>query len=94
VDPINAMLGAPDQDLVGDLAQIEQAPKNPETSNAQVPGSCSSEPTLRRWEIDWNGTPWQKDIFEDMRAVWNAIVTLNVVLTVSLFLVLLLTTCF
>jgi hypothetical protein len=32
VDPINAMPGAPNQDLVGDPIQIEQAPKDPETS--------------------------------------------------------------
>jgi hypothetical protein len=41
---------------------------------------------LPRQEIDWNDTPWQEDIFygnEDMRAVRNAIVTLNVSLTVS-----------
>jgi hypothetical protein len=75
------MPGAPDQDLVGDPTQIEQAPKNLETSGAQVPGSSSSEPTLRCWVIDWNGTPWQEDIFddnEDMWAVRNAIVTLNI----------------
>jgi hypothetical protein len=58
----------------------------------QVPGSSSTGPTLRRWEIDWNGTHWQEGIFddnEDVRALRNAIVTLNVVLTVSLLLVLL-----
>jgi hypothetical protein len=49
---------------------------------------------LPRREIDWNDTPWQEDIFddnEDMRAVQNAIVTLNVVLTVSFLLELFLT---
>jgi hypothetical protein len=52
---------------------------------------------LPRQEIDWNDTPWQEDIFddnEDMQAVQNAIVTINVALTVSLFLVLFLTTYF
>jgi hypothetical protein len=49
---------------------------------------------LPRREIDWNDTPWQEDIFddnEDMRAVRNAIMTLNVVLTVSFLLELFLT---
>jgi hypothetical protein len=52
---------------------------------------------LPRQEIDWNDTPWQEDIFddnEDMQVVQNAIVTINVALTVSLFLVLFLTTYF
>jgi hypothetical protein len=79
-----------DQDLVRDPVQIEQAPKDPRTSSTHVPDSSSSGSTLTRWEIDWNGTPWQEDIFddnEDMRAVRNAIVTLNVVLMVSFLLV-------
>jgi hypothetical protein len=95
VDPISTMPDGMDQDLVGEPAQIEQAPKDPGTSGAQVLDSSSSGPTLRRWEIDWNGTPWQEAIFddnEDIRAVQNAIVTLNVALTVSLLLVLLPTT--
>jgi hypothetical protein len=89
------MPGGMDQDLVRDPNQIEQASKGPGTSDAQVPDSSSSGPTLRRWEIDWNGTPWQEDIFddnEDMRAVRNTIVTLNVTLTLSLLIVLFLTT--
>jgi hypothetical protein len=43
-----------------------------ESRNIQVPGLSLTGPTLRRWEIDWNGTPWQEDIFddnEDMRVV-------------------------
>jgi hypothetical protein len=47
--------------------------------------------------IDWNGTPWQEDIFddnEDMRAVRNTIVTLNIALMVSFLLVLFLMTYF
>jgi hypothetical protein len=43
---------------------------------------------LPRREIDWNDTPWQEDIFddnEDMRAVRNAIVTLNIALMVSFY---------
>jgi hypothetical protein len=43
-------------------------------------------PGMTRWEIDWNGTPWQDDIFndnEDMWTVWNAIVTLNVVVDIA-----------
>jgi hypothetical protein len=22
-------------------------------------------PELKRWEIDWRGSPWEEDIFED-----------------------------
>jgi hypothetical protein len=97
VDPINAIPGGMDQDLVGDLAQIKQALKDPGTSGAQVPDSSSSGPTLTRWEIDWNGTPWQEDIFDDNKNMWvvrNAIVTLNVALTVSFLLVFFLMTYF
>jgi hypothetical protein len=97
VDPISAMPSGMDQDLVGDRAQIEQAPKDSGTSGAQVPDSSSLGPTLMRWEIDWNDTPWQEDIFddnEDMRAVQNSIVTINVALTVSFLLVLFLMTYF
>jgi hypothetical protein len=46
-------------------------------------------------EMDWNGTPWQEDIFddnEDMLVVRSAILTPNEVLTMSLFLALFLTT--
>jgi hypothetical protein len=63
----------------------------------QVPGSSSTGPTLRHREIDWNGSPWQEDVFgdnEDMRAVLNAILTLNEALMVRLSLVLFLTTYF
>jgi hypothetical protein len=52
---------------------------------------------LRHREIDWNGTPWQEDVFddnEDMRAVRNAILMLDEALTVRPFLALSLTTCF
>jgi hypothetical protein len=75
-----------DGDLVRDQPHMEQAPKGPGTSGAQVPNSSPMSPRLSRREIDWNDTPWQEDIFddnEDMRAVWNAIVTLNVALMVS-----------
>jgi hypothetical protein len=41
VDPIIVMPGASDQDLIGDPTQVEQAPKDPDTSGAQVPGSSS-----------------------------------------------------
>ena len=87
VDPINAVPSTSDQDFTGDPIQLEQSPKNPETSGAQVPSSPSTGPTLRRTEIDWNGTPWQEDIFddnEDMRAARNAILTLNEALTISI----------
>jgi hypothetical protein len=66
------MPGASDQDLVRDPIQIKQALKNPETSRTQVPDSSSTGPALSCWEIDWNGTPWQEDIFdynEDIRVV-------------------------
>jgi hypothetical protein len=38
-------------------------------------------------EINWNGTPWQNDIFEDnedMQTLRTSIVTINHALTVSL----------
>jgi hypothetical protein len=64
VDPISARtIGA--EDLIRDQPQIDQAPKGPETSGAQVPESSSSSPRLQRREIKWNHTPWQDDIFED-----------------------------
>jgi hypothetical protein len=52
---------------------------------------------LTLWEIDWNDTPWQDDIIndnEDMRAIRNAIVILNIALTVSFPFLLFLTTYF
>jgi hypothetical protein len=52
VDPINALPSASDQVLVGDPIQIEQPPKNLETSDTQVPSSPSIGSTLRRREID------------------------------------------
>jgi hypothetical protein len=66
-------------------------------SSAQVPDSSPSSPTLPRREIDWNDIPWQEVILEDnedMRAVRNDIVTLNVALMVSFLLELFLTTFF
>jgi hypothetical protein len=97
VDTIIAMPGGKDEDLVWDRAQIEQAPKDLRMSSAQVPDSSPSSPTLPRREIDWNDIPWQEDILEDnedMRAVRNDIVTLNVALMVSFLLELFLTTFF
>jgi hypothetical protein len=83
-----------EEDLVKDQAQIDQAPKGSRMSGAQVPDSSPSSPRLPQREIDWNDTPWQQDIFdnnEDMQAVQNAIVTLNVALTVRFLIVLFLT---
>jgi hypothetical protein len=57
VDPISARPAGAD-DLVKDQPQIDQAPRDPGTSGAQVPKSSSSSLRLPRWEIDWNGTPW------------------------------------
>jgi hypothetical protein len=65
VDPISAMPGGAEEDLVRDQAQIDQAPKGLGTSGAQVLDSSSSSPRLPRWEIYWNDTPWQEDIFDD-----------------------------
>jgi hypothetical protein len=93
VDPISAMPSGTDEDLVRDRAQIGRH-RRIQGNPAQVPDSSSSSPKLTRWEINWNGTPWQEDIFddnEDMGAVGNAIMTLNVALTVSFLLVLFLT---
>jgi hypothetical protein len=97
VDPISGMPSGMDQDLVVDPTQIEQAPKDLGTFGAQVHDSASSGTTLTRWEISWNGTPWQEDIFDNneyMRAVCNTIVTLNIALIVSFLLVFFLTTYF
>jgi hypothetical protein len=58
VDLISAMPSGIYQDLVGDPVQIEQEPKDLGTSSTLVPDSSSSGPTLTRWEIDWDGTPW------------------------------------
>jgi hypothetical protein len=58
VDPISVMPGGAEKDLVRDQAQIDQAPKGPRTSGAQVPNSSLSSPRLSRREIDWNDTPW------------------------------------
>jgi hypothetical protein len=86
VDPISARPTGAD-DLVNDQPHIDQAPRGPGTFGAQVHESFSSSPRLPRREIDWNGTPWQDDIFEDnedMQALRTSIVTINHVLTVSL----------
>jgi hypothetical protein len=86
VNPISARPARAD-DLVKDQPQIDQAPRGPGTSGAQVLKSSSSSLRLPRWEIDWNGTPWQDDIFEDiedMQALRTSFMTINHVLTVSL----------
>jgi hypothetical protein len=44
---------------------IEELQGNPETAGAQVRCSSSTGLTLRHREIDWNGTPWQEDVFDD-----------------------------
>jgi hypothetical protein len=85
VDPISAR-PAGVEDQIRDQPQIDQAPRGPGTSGAQVPESSSSSPRLPRWEINWNGTPWQDDIFEDnedMQTLRTSIVTISDALTVS-----------
>jgi hypothetical protein len=86
VDPISARpAGA--KDLMKDQPQIDHAPRGPETSGAQVPESSSSSPRSPRREINWNGTLWQDDIFEDnedMQALRTSIVIINHALMVSL----------
>jgi hypothetical protein len=75
-----------EEDLAKYQAQIDQAPQGPGMFGAQVSDSSPSSLRLPRREIDWNDTPWQEDNFddnEDMQAMQNAIVTLNVALTVS-----------
>jgi hypothetical protein len=70
-----------------DQPQIDQAPRGPGTSGRQVLESSSSSPRLPQREINWNGTPWRDDIFEDnedMQALQTNIVTSNHALTVSL----------
>jgi hypothetical protein len=86
VDPISARAAGVD-DLVKDQPQIDQVPGGPGTSGAHVPKSSSSSTRLPRREINWNGTLWQDDIFEDnedMQALQTSIVTINHALTVSL----------
>jgi hypothetical protein len=86
VDPISARPAEAD-DLIKDQPQIDQEPGGPETSAAQLPKSFSSSPRLPRREINWSGTPWQDDIFEDnedIHALRTSIVTINDALTVSL----------
>jgi hypothetical protein len=97
VHPISARPSGMEEDLAKDQALIDQALGGPGTSGTQVPISSPLSSRLPRREIDWNDTPWKEDIFddnEDMRDVRNAIVTLNVVLTVGFLIVLLLTTFF
>jgi hypothetical protein len=79
VDPISYRPGGAN-DLVRDQPQIDQEPRGPGTSGAQVHDSSSSSPRLPRGEIDWNDTPWQDDIFEErenMQALRTSIVTIN-----------------
>jgi hypothetical protein len=51
VDPISVRPAGAD-DLVKDQPQIDQAPRGPGTSGAQVPESSSSSPRLPRREIN------------------------------------------
>jgi hypothetical protein len=86
VDPISAR-PAEGEDLMKDQPLIYQAPRGPGTSGEQVPESSSSSLRLPRREINWNGTPWLDDIFEDnedMKALRTSIVTINHALTVRL----------
>jgi hypothetical protein len=85
VDPISTH-PARAEDLIRDHPQIDQAPRGPRTSGAQVPPSSSLSPRLPQCEISWNRTPWQEDWFEDkedMKALRTNIVTINTALTVS-----------
>jgi hypothetical protein len=87
VDPIISRPAGADKGLVKDQAQIDQAPRGPGTSGAQVPNSSPMSPRSPRHEIDCNNTPWQDDIFddnEDMQALQTNIVTINRALMVSL----------
>jgi hypothetical protein len=76
VDPISSIPAGVDDDLVKDLAQIDQAPRGPGTSGAHVPDCSSMSPRLPRQEIYWNN--------EDMQALQTSIVTINHALTVGL----------
>jgi hypothetical protein len=53
----------------------------------QQPGSTpSTAQGLKSGEINWNGTQWEGDIFdddEDMKEVCQAILTLNQAITVN-----------
>jgi hypothetical protein len=71
VDPISSRPAGADNVLVKDQAQIDQAPRGPGTSGAQVPNSSPTSPRLPRREIDCNNTPWQDDIFEDNEDIVN-----------------------
>jgi hypothetical protein len=87
VDPIISRPAGADKGLVKDQAQIDQAPRGPGTSGAQVSNSSPMSPRSSRHEIDCNNTPWQDDIFddnEDMQALQTSIVTINRALMVSL----------
>jgi hypothetical protein len=86
VDPISVR-PAEGEDLMKDQPLIYQAPRGPGTSGKQVPESSSSSLRLPRREINWNGTPWLDDIFEDnedMKALRTNILTINHALTVRL----------
>jgi hypothetical protein len=48
VDPISSRPAGADDDLVKDQAQIDQVPRGPGTSGAQVPRSFSMNPRLPR----------------------------------------------
>jgi hypothetical protein len=66
--------------------QIEQPLQDPETTIGVVPGSTSTTQGLKRGEINWNGTFWEGDTFdddEDMKEVRRAILMLNQSFTVS-----------
>jgi hypothetical protein len=46
-------------------------------------------PSMGRRDVDWNGTPWEGDIFkdeEDMKEVRRAILTLNQAFAVNNYL--------
>jgi hypothetical protein len=80
VDPINTVPSTSAQEPMVDQAQIEQPQQDPKTAGGEALGSTSMGTCLVRWDIDWNGTPWEGDIFkddEDMKKVHWAILTLN-----------------
>jgi hypothetical protein len=86
VDPISAR-PAGGEDLMKNQPQIDQVPRGPRTSGGQVPRIFFFEFEVTATEINWNGTPWQDDIFEhneDMHALRTSIVTINHALMVSL----------
>ena len=90
--PVGAVRSQVAQDVMADQAQIDLPPPGQETATEEGQGPSTSTAegqSLDCVEIDFNGTPWEEDIWHDKEylvATKNATITIGKALHVSDYL--------